>query len=332
MPLLDFQQPALQHLLSVNQRHLVSFSGSDTGTGKTYIAAQMVHDLGLRPLILCPKSVRTSWTNVCQQFGVEPLGVYNPEKIKTGKTPWLTKRGKNQWQWNIPDPDKTIVLVDEAHQYGATNSQNATMLAYMKSANLRVHMMSATLAESPLRLRAPGYLMGMHSYSNFFEWALRHGCYRNPWHQLEFSKGPRGQEALKAIHSYIYPEYGVRIRISDIPDFPETTIQPESYDLDTRDEAQEAYDEADREIHEDHVNPLVALLRARQKTELLKCELIHEMALEQIEEGRSVVIFCNFKDSLWDLKQRFNGSGIDVSEIHGEQTGRERDVAISDFQ
>jgi superfamily II DNA or RNA helicase len=333
MPLLPHQIEPHKHLLEVHKTHTASLDCSDTGTGKTYVAVQMAKDLGLRPLIICPKGVISSWKRVCAELGVEPLDVLNPEKIKTGKTQWVKKASRKGFTWVIPDREHTIILFDEVHQYGAPDSLNSLLLASTKTLGCRVHCMSATLAETPLRLRGPGYIFNLHNWYDFYDWAARHACYRNPWNGFDFSRGEKGQEALKDIHSKLFPEYGVRMSIKDIPDFPETLIQPESYDLDRINEVREIYQAMEEEIAgQDHPNPLVALLRARQQTELIKCPLVYDMIKEQLEEGHSIVVFCNFKDTLRRLKDYCTDDGTAVSEIHGDQTGDQRDWNIQQFQ
>lgn len=333
MPLLGHQIISERDLLRVHAKHAASLDASDTGTGKTYVAAQMAHDMGLAPLIICPKIVVSNWRRVCKELGVEPLDVLNPEKLKTGKTRWLKKHSAKKFEWHIPDRDKAIVFFDEAHGYGAPDSQNAYIMAYTKSYGVKVHMMSATLAENPLRLRAPGYLLDLHNFHDFRQWSFRHGCYRNPWNGIEFGKGPKAQQALKDIHEHLFPEYGVRVTVAGLVDFPATLIQPDAYDMDDIDEVNAAYEEAATPTDDGTPpNALVALLRARQKTEMLKCHLVFELAQEQLEEGHSVVVFVNFRETLATLKQLFLGAGVACSEILGGQTQNERDDAIDAFQ
>lgn len=332
MPLLPHQTEPHAKLLAVHANERFSLDASDTGTGKTYVACQLAKDLNCRPLIVCPKAVISSWKRVAEDLEVEPLEVINPEKLKRGSTKWVKKAGKKNYRWVIPEPDKTIIMFDEVHMYGAPDSLNSLMLAAAKSSGSRVHCMSATLAETPLRLRGPGYIYGLHEWHNFYDWASRHGCYRNPWNGFEFSKGPKGQEALKKIHGYLFPRFGVRVSVADLPDFPSALIQPESYDMDAIQEIRKAYGEMEMAIAKKPSNALVALLRARQLVEYMKCPLVVELVKEQLEENHSAVVFVNFKDTLKRMKELFAESGVSVSEIHGDQNATERDLNIQEFQ
>ena len=49
---------------------------------------------------------------------------------------------------------------------------------------------------------------------------------------------------------------------------------------------------------------MVVQLRARQKCELIKVPLFVELAEEAMENGMSIVLFMNFKDSIDALAER----------------------------
>ena len=55
---------------------------------------------------------------------------------------------------------------------------------------------------------------------------------------------------------------------------------------------------------EKQANQLVVQLRARQKCELIKVPLFVELAEEAMENGMSIVLFMNFKDSIDALAER----------------------------
>lgn len=80
--LLSYQLPhklQMHEALTLRNRCI---DGSDTGTGKTYTAVAECKTLGLRPFVICPKSVLTVWIDVCKQFDVELFGISNYEMLK----------------------------------------------------------------------------------------------------------------------------------------------------------------------------------------------------------------------------------------------------------
>jgi hypothetical protein len=58
---------------------------SDTGTGKTYVAAAIAADLRLPVLVVCPYSVKSSWNAAAAHFEDE-ISVINYESLVTGRS------------------------------------------------------------------------------------------------------------------------------------------------------------------------------------------------------------------------------------------------------
>jgi superfamily II DNA or RNA helicase len=75
---------------------------------------------------------------------------------------------------------------------------------------------------------------------------------------------------------------------------------------------------------------LVADLRYRQHAELLKVRTLAEMAQEYMYEGKSVVIFVNFRETMRYLAEALNTKSL----IFGDQErfGIDRDKVVDDFQ
>jgi superfamily II DNA or RNA helicase len=324
------QQVAIEHHLNVLESHDASVEGSDTGVGKTIIGlgvARARESHGY--LVICPKNAITSWRRTAVRMGTEPLDVLNIEKLKTGKTPWVTRVSKRKYEWNLPPG--TLVLLDEAHRCGGPDSQNAYLLAAAKVFRLKVLAISATIADSPLRLRALGFLLGFHRFLNFPEWARKFGVFRNRWRQLQFPKGPAGQRHMKRLHEMIYPELGHRISIADIPSFPECQTFASAYDLTKyTDEVNRIYDSMAAELRAENPgdNPLVIMTRARRRAELLKVPLLVDLIQEYVEEeGKSVVVFVTYRETVDQLVEALADAKFPYphSIIRGLQKDQERE-------
>jgi superfamily II DNA/RNA helicase len=139
------------------------------------------------------------------------------------------------------------------------------------------------------------------------------------------------------VHHQFFPAHGGRVRITDLGDaFPETQITADLYEIEKADEQNKAYEKMLKEIEklteqkERNVTAaaLVLRLRYRQLTELLKVDLLVELALEYVENGLSVVIFTNFRPTLEQLVSKLKVKAF----IHGEQDDDERQAAIDSFQ
>ena len=99
---------------------------SSVGTGKTVVAADIAQKLKCPIAVICPKGIIPSWERELKEFGVKPEFVLNYEKIRTGKTPHMTKKGKRIMKWHLPKG--TLVLVDEIHKCKGPYTQNAQLV------------------------------------------------------------------------------------------------------------------------------------------------------------------------------------------------------------
>jgi hypothetical protein len=324
----EWQEPAIERTVELLKTTGLVVNMSDTGTGKTYVTAKALARVNhAGAFVMAPKNVRTMWRAVLAEHGVNTLDVCNIEKIRHGggKTKWY-----NHGQWHLPS--QSVAVVDEAHVGSADpKALSAVVVARLKAAGCALILQSATLADSPLKMRATGYLAGLHNFNStsFYQWCRNHACSNSPFHTgLEFSKGPRGIAAMAAINQSLAP-YAIRLRIEDIADFPECDTQAVLYDLDEkyRQEVEDAYEKMDEELKKPGVNPLVEVLKARQRSELAKVALLVDLANERLLEGKSVVLFVNFTDTVEALHERLGGV-----KIYGEQSDSAREAAKEAFQ
>lgn len=335
MNLYPYQQTAATHLSAAVNKYGAVLDASDTGVGKTFVALGIARDHPLPVLVVCPKSVRTTWLNIAKDLGVELLDAINIEKLKAGNTPYLKKDGKT-FVWRLAAG--SLVIWDEIQNASGYKSQNGTILALTKAYRLKVVGLSATVAETPLKLKAIGYLLGLHQYRDHYSWCLQNGCFKNPWNGVEFVKTPAvAAKHLLKIHKQIFPERGNRIRIQDLDVFPENAVFADAYDVEENtDKINAIYDEAESMLldADGSENALVILLRALQSAELLKIPLIAGMVGDLLDEGKSVVVFFNFKESFRFLASKLKTEhplSYDQSLIYGGQTQADRDESIARF-
>jgi superfamily II DNA or RNA helicase len=254
----------------------------------------------------------------------------NYEKLRAGNTPhgkWV----KKQWVWTIP---RSLIIFDEAHKCSGAATKNAKMLIEAKDRHA-VLMLSATIANSPLQMRAAGWLLGAHMLGNFWQWCIKNGCVKNRWNGLEFF----GDHAHIAAVAGQIAHRCARMTAAELADhFAETQIITEP--LAFGDEIADIYEEMESEIAAlddiakgDSKNAaaaaLVAQLRARQRVELLKVPLMVDMVEDLLAEGKSVAVFVNFSATLDALKEKLPANS---SKIDGRQTAEEREAAIEAFQ
>jgi hypothetical protein len=255
-------------------------------------------------------------------------------------------------------PEVKQIVFDEIHRANGLNSLNAEMLIAAKRQGIRTLGLTATAGCNPLHFRALGYLLDLHNLDqdrlepfgplkiprltrpNFFRWASRYGCRRDPrWRGLKWMVGRESQaEIMLDIRSQIIPERGVRLSPEDIPGFPECDIRPELYDVTEPEEFNRLYEEvheaqerlkqrAEQDVAPD--SPLTQMLRARQRIELLKVPIAEELGEDYLEKGFSVVFFVNFRQTIEELVKRFPAARV----IDGSPDSvKQRDRSVDLFQ
>lgn len=313
---------------------------SHVGTGKTVVACQLALGLERPVAVLCPKAVIPSWERELAESGITPLFVMNYEKIRNGRTKWMDKRGKKIMTWNLPKD--TLVLMDECHRCKAPYTQNAQLMISLVQQGYRIHAMSATAAEDPTEMRALGYMLGLHNLNrsgtikkNWYTWMLQNGCKKDHWNQWYL----QDRNALKHVRHRMYDKNVKRLTVADFPNsFKENRVFIEPIQFDDTSKIVKAYENLGitQEIVEQYIehgtvedseHVLVNILRARQLAESLKVKDLAGMAKELVEEGNSVVLFVNFRDTAQALCEL-----LDCSAVVGGQTSKERQQAIDDFQ
>lgn len=242
-----------------------------------------------------------------------------------------------KFRWN--DVVKLLVF-DEVHVCSGLNSLNSDMLVAAKRQGILTLALSATAVESPLSLRALGYVLGLHCLvgpNGFYSWAMKRGCRRPVFGGLEFWVGEdKKKQILSQLHAELFPSRGVRIRISEIPNFPKLHVTADLFDLENSGRIDELYAEVQDALSAlDKIklgdkapeHPLTKLLRASQAIELLKVSLYLAIRQEAIDAGRSVAIFVSYRQTMVELLKRCNAVSI-----YGGQNAAERDENILAFQ
>ena len=319
-------------LLDALQKHKAAIDKSVTGAGKTLIACDLAKDLDRPAFVVTPKVGIPMWERELEERGCDYYGVINYEKLRTGKTPYGEWLSPKVWKWNLPE--KTFVIFDECQKSKGMNSQNGRMMWGCKP--YTTLMLSATAAKDPTEMKALGYLLGLHNLRNFWQWCKLNGCRPGMFGGLQF-KGTL--DNINKLHKQIFPEHGSGLTFADLAEyFQDTEIN--TTPLDFGDEMKSVYKEMDDELtallkkeasDSSSAEALTIRLRARQRSELLKVPYLVDRTYDLLGEGRSVVLFVNFTQTLEALKERI-GSVTPVGEISGRPEGvKNRQQAIDDF-
>ena len=360
--LLDFQIDHAEGLLNDIRRNRRVIDGSDTGIGKTYTSCAVLRELGDLPtLVVAPKSSLINWERVGKYMGAEVTPV-NYERLIRCETPygWMGKdeRGHERWFWH--DAIRFIIF-DEAHRCGGTTTFSSKMMIAARHQDLMGIALSATAAETPERMKALGYFLGLFDSpppreelvmtrqgprlkriqsravaEPFRKWAQRHGC-MDGWDGWGFYGD---HTDMQKIHRAIYPGRGRRLKKSDVPGFPETLITPELVDFGDAKKMASLYDQMRPEMEMLQAkfaewNPeceALDVLKERQEVDMLRVPVLVERAMDSVAEGNSHVIFVPYRATLEALFLRLHGPKYGCSVIWGGQTAKERQRNIDAFQ
>jgi superfamily II DNA or RNA helicase len=346
--LFEYQIENTQNIIRILKNNKSVLDASDTGTGKTYTAIAACSHLGLRPFVVCPKSVIYAWRRVCDDFKVKPISITNYESLRMGKyyttsgrkvkCPYLIideveikEKTLTNFIWKVPTD--CVIIFDEVHKCSNMSALNGRLLISAKYSNSLIMCLSATIADTPIKFRIFFYILNFmdpsqhnkeFNFAQFFHHVDR-------W--IERDRNP-----MVRIHHLLYPKRATRMRIDVLGDlFPETQIIGTPYTMGNKtetkistqykiisDELTKLKDKSEK----DKGNILVKVMRAHQKIEMLKVPTFVELTKDFFENGFSVVIFVNYTQTLELLSSMLKSDCL----IYGNQKGFDRERNIQDFQ
>jgi superfamily II DNA or RNA helicase len=355
--LLPPQIPHMKTLLDSLYINGFAVDQSETGTGKTYVAAAIIREMDRPAFIVCPKSVIPQWEKILKKFGLKAT-IINYEKLGRGNTKWL-KWKKLQClmrPWNeaakVDRPlffmdQNSLVILDEGHRCKGRDTSNSEMMISLTDQGYKVLASSATIATTPLEMNAFGFMAKLHELHNFKHFCRAHGAkFLGKWGAMTFDMASKeAANAMLKLNEYLFRtrKCSSRLTTEDFGElFPETHIVAEAYDLGVMTtKVQAAYDEMEYELsrleeksakYKDHI--FAIMMKARRKAELCKVPLFVEMIEELYDEGKSVACFVNFQETVDAITKRLDKikklKGT-IGYIVGGQSTKARQQDIADF-
>lgn len=349
--LLPYQRAHFKHLEKALLSNNTVIDSSDTGTGKTYVMLALAKKHNLKPFIICPKSVISFWVDVAEYIDVELMGVSNYEMFQKQK---YYKKIKNKLKvvecehiqidkssgkpsYKITFPNDCLIIYDEVHRCKSSNTVNAKILKACKINNNKIALLSATIIEKIDHFQKFGYLLGFYNEEkNFGQWIGK--LYSDPHIKIPsdmFKKFSREQLLLKIIHRFMFPDFGGRMSISCLgSDDHQNQVEAVCYHSDNAKKIEKNYDFIVRNlkmIEEYKANAIkfrAQIMKARMDIEMSKLSIMEELAEDALENGYSVLLFVNFRESVAELQKTFPNSSV----VIGDQTQKERDNNVKKFQ
>ncbi|QTF49278.1 putative ATP-dependent RNA helicase [Acanthamoeba polyphaga mimivirus] len=358
--LFPYQKNHVLNLISILLKYFLVLDTSDTGVGKTYMAAAACRELGRKPIIVCPKTLIPNWASVLEFYGVKYYDIVNYETLKNEKTykdsnfrvrkrcPYIKKVDndgdylKPAFEWKVPR--NAIIIFDESHRCKDPSTENGKLLMSSKQLiqqNIPVMLLSATICESYSDMKIPFYLMNFIPHTrNFNEFVrtlkTKYPEYRVRNRQLDQAERKTAVENAQTLIIFKeIKEYTSRIRIRDLGNqFPDNQWCAQQFLSDDSDKIAEAYEEIAelmRELEEKKTqckNHLAKIQKLKQEIELRKIPIFIEQTQLYLEQGKSVIIFVNYINTMNILSAQLNIK----CRICGDQTQDQRQESIALFQ
>ena len=345
--------PQREHAVSLlNSLYIngVACDQSETGTGKTYVAAWLAKNLNSPVVIVCPKVVIPSWTKVLSYFGIKAHCLINYEKLMRGNTEHLNfKDGKDTGpsDYVINFPKNSLVILDEVHKCKSATSKNSDFLIKLKMDGYKSLLLSATAATNPLEMKAFGFATTLHNLVSYRQFITSSGAYAGRYGGFQIDlQSQKTVEAMSNIHNTLFNLYKVSSRMTrKMFDkiFPDNHVMADCFDMGTNtDKINRVYLQMEAEmaaLEESSINysqhHFAIMTKARRMAELLKVPTMVEMIEDWYDEGISPVVFVNFTDTVEAIEKqlaknsKFNGK---IARIVGGQSDKVRQNDIELFQ
>jgi hypothetical protein len=244
-------------------------------------------------------------------------------------------------------PTGALIIVDESHKCKGTTSLNAGLLMDLKRQGYKMLLLSATQATNPTEMRAFGYATNLHNLFGWKNWCLENGATEvGRWGAISFDpEDVKCLEKMVGCHSNLFDIQQICSRLTRESMgslFPENHVCAEAYDLgENNPKIQAVYDEMEAEIaaleegtegYSQHI--FAEIIKARRRAEMLKVPLFAEMIEDLYDEGKSVVVFLNFTESIVALKERLlkiKKFKNKIGEVYGEISFKQRWKDIDEF-
>lgn len=270
---------------------------------------------------------------------VENDNVENSENESKEKKP-KKKNISNNMRYDFYLPDDVIVIFDEAHRCKNLNTQTSKLLLGLAKCQNKILILSATITDKLKCFKPFGMFFNFYKEPSQFSAWLKNQMRLNAVKYKDKSYTDE-QIKLDIIHNKIYPQYGSRMKISELGElFPQNQIIAQCYYLENHIEVEKLYAEINDALislacKEALAEVLPKLIYCRQKLEMLKVPIFMDLTREGLENGYSIVIFVNYLETLnylcYHLKDEVEEFG-GIALVMGGQTIEERQTNVNDFQ
>ncbi len=349
-------QPAhTERLLGIIRKRGAALDKSETGTGKTHCALAIAKALDTVPIVIGPKASRMGWEDAGKVQGVEfefvnyelARAVRGPKGEKRALSEWLEEHAHGKGSYIKWKSAYDLMIFDEVHRCASiTPTLNRKMLIGAKRQASKILMLSATVAENPLQLCAPGYALGLHTLSKpgmvgkttWMDFLWRYGVTPGVFGGFEWTDDEAEQrEHMLKLNARMADRCSGMYK-AEIPGFPKNQLEV----MLLEDESGHAKELAER-LHElysmrkgqaadakEAKNKLVESIREKQALELLMVPSLAGLAVDYVQSSRCI-FFVNYTQTREELCKALDDAGVYCDYIDGTQTEEHRRRALRNF-
>ena len=338
-PPLEHQKEAIQKLVE-NKKFILA---DDMGLGKTTSTIIAALESGTKKvLIICPATLKINWKREIENYSDKSIYIaesknfsteadfviINYDIIKNFHDP--KKKGESQ----ILDANFDLVVVDEAHYIKNGAAQRTKLINDIVKSVDRLWLLSGT----PMTSRPIDYynllnLVDSPTARNWMAYVIRY-C-----QGYQFNAGGRkiwnvtGASNLEELRDRTSGTILRRLK-EDVLDLPDKIITPVYLRLKSKNYEEvmgEYYDWYDKNPDESKslTVQFTKLTKVRQIIADEKISQTIELAENIIEQGKKVIIFCNFTDSLNKIVEHFGKISV---KLDGSMSKPNRQHSVDEFQ
>jgi len=338
-PPLNHQKEAIQKLVE-NKKFILA---DDMGLGKTTSTIIAALETGAKKvLIVCPASLKINWQREIANYSDKSVFICEGKNFSTEhdfviinydiiKNFHDTKKKKES---QILDANFDLVVVDEAHYIKNGTAQRTKLINDIANKVERLWLLTGT----PMTSRPMDYfnllsLVDSPVAKNWMAYAIRYCS------GYQFNVGGRkvwnvtGASNLEELRDRTSGLILRRLK-ENVLDLPDKIITPVYLRLKSKEYEEvmgEYYNWYDKNPEESKslTVQFSKLTKVRQIIANEKILQTIELAENIIEQGKKVIVFCNFTDSLNKICEHFGKSAVKVD---GSMSKPERQKSVDDFQ
>ena len=338
-PPLEHQKEAIQKLLE-NKKFILA---DDMGLGKTTSTIISALETGAKKvLIICPATLKINWKREIENYSDRPIYIAESKNFSNEHDFVIANYDIIK---NFHDPKKKedsvilktqfdLVIIDECHMIKNPQAIRTKLINDIVKKTERLWLLTGT----PMTSRPMDYfnllsLVDSPVSKNWMAYAIRYCA------GYQFNAGGRkiwnvtGASNLEELRDRTSGTILRRLK-ENVLDLPDKIITPVYLKLKSKayeDVMGEYYDWYDKNPEESK-SLTVQFSKLTKVRQIIADEKIHqtiEIAENIIEQGKKVIIFCNFTDSLNKIVEHFGKTAV---KLDGSMAQHERHYSVDQFQ